>query len=325
MRNWNKIPGTRERRLLVNRCHLWSVVVIGCFWMNGVCVAQTEIEIPLYASKVPNSIPATQPEKRTFNAAGQLTALSKVIAPRLIVFRPAAANGTGIIICPGGGYRNLNIENVRFIAQRLNKMGITAFVLTYRLPADSLMVDKSVGAMQDIQQAFRVVRKMAAEWKLSRIGVWGSSAGGHLAAMAATHWNKAYETGKDTANLRPDFAVLAWPVITFNGSDAHKGSVQNLLGSNATEAQIREFSPEESVDAQTPPTFLVHAGDDPTVSFQNSMLFYQALKKQKVPTELHIYEEKTHGFGINPEVKHSWMSQLEIWLTNRGLIPSNTH
>lgn len=317
MPNWNKTRGIREMGLPGARSYLLSFIVMGCFWAHGSCLAQLEPEISLYPANVPNSIPATRPERRTFNASGQLTALSTVIVPRLLVFSPAVGNGTGIIICPGGGYRNLNIENVRFIAQRLNKMGIAAFVLTYRLPADSLMVDKSTGAMQDVQQAFRVVRRRAAEWGLKRIGVWGSSAGGHLAAMAATHWNKSYETGKDTAGLRPDFAVLAWPVVTFKGAEAHKGSVQNLLGVNPTEVQRTEFSPEEHVTAQTPPAFLVHAGDDPTVSFQNSILFYQALKKQKVAAELHIYEKGGHGFGINPDVKKSWMTELEMWLAGR--------
>ena len=287
--------------------------------------AQQEPEVPVYGRAIPNALKSASPERRTFKD-GKLTALSHVIIPRLLIFRPAEANGTSIIICPGGGYRNLNIENVRFIAHRLNKMGITAFVLTYRLPADSLMVDPSVGALQDVQQTFRLVREKAAEWKLrpDRVGIWGSSAGGHLAAMAATHWDKAYETPGDTASLRPDFVVLAWPVISFRAGVVHKGSMRNLLGENASERQLKEYSADENVTSRTPPTFLVHAGDDPTVSFQNSILFYQALKREKVPAELHIYEKGGHGFGINPEKGKSWMTELEVWLTGRGLINSKT-
>ena len=248
--------------------------------------------------------------------------MSAITNPRLLVFKPKSSNGTGLIICPGGGYRNLNIENVRFIAQRLNQWGITAFVLIYRLPADGLTKDKTTGALQDAQQAIRLVHQRATEWGIrpGRIGLWGSSAGGHLAAMAATHFTKAYESGKDTTGLRPDFLVLAWPVVSFRADIGHQGSVKNLLGEHPTEPQLADYSPDEQVTATTPPTFLVHAGDDLTVNFANSIRFYQALKKANVPTELHLYEKGGHGFGIKPELTDSWMTQLEIWLRNRGLL-----
>jgi len=298
------------------------MLFLGGLLLQNAVMAQAETELPLYTSEVPNSIPATQPERKTFNEAGQLTALSRVIKPRLLVYRPATNNGTGIILCPGGGYRNLNIENVRFIAQRLNKLGITAFILTYRLPADSLMVDRSIGALQDVQQSLKLVRQRATEWGLrtDRIGLWGSSAGGHLAAVAATHWNKSYLPDKDTLNLRPDFLVLAWPVVSFRPEVAHQGSMKNILGEHPTEQQIANFSPDEQVTSATPPTFMVHASDDPSVPTANSILFYEALKKNKVPAELHIYEKGGHGFGIDPIVKNSWMSQLEVWMNNRKLI-----
>lgn len=290
--------------------------------LPGRIMAQREIEVPLYPTSVPNSVDSTQPEKRTYDADGRLTALSNVIVPRLIVYRPATSNGTGIIICPGGGYRNLNTENARFIAQRLNQWGITAFVLTYRLPADGLMQDRSVGPFQDIQQAFRVVRQRAAEWGIqpNRLGVLGSSAGGHVAAIAATQFTKAFEPGKDTTSLRPDFLVLCWPVVSFRPDIAHQGSVKNLLGDQPTDKQLADFSPEEHVTAATPPTFLVHAGNDPTVKFSNSIRFYEALRKANVPAELHLYEKGGHGFGIKPDLPDSWMTQLEIWLRNRGFL-----
>ncbi|QIP12695.1 alpha/beta hydrolase [Spirosoma aureum] len=292
------------------------------FLLGQSVLAQPELEVPLYPNGVPNSVASSLPERRTYDSSGKLTALSTIIIPRLLVFRPAVPNGTGLIICPGGGYKNLNIENVRFIAQRLNQWGVTAFVLVYRLPADGLMQDQTTGSMQDAQQAFRLVRQRAAEWGIrpNRIGLWGSSAGGHLAAMAATHFTKAFEPGKDTTGLRPDFLVLAWPVISFRLGIAHQGSVKNLLGEHPTVQQLADYSPDEQVTATTPPTFLVHAGDDPTVAFANSIQFYQRLKKVGVPAELHLYEKGGHGFGIKPEITDSWMSQLEIWLCNRGFL-----
>ncbi|WP_341228428.1 alpha/beta hydrolase [uncultured Arcticibacterium sp.] len=289
--------------------------------LQTICKGQSETEILLYPSGVPNAINIDRPEKMTFNSEGQLIALSSVLNPRLLLYRPNSPNGASVILCPGGGYRNLNIENVRFIAQRLNEMGVTAFILTYRLPADGLMVDPSIGSLQDVQQALRVVRGRASEWNLKRdkVGLWGSSAGGHLAAMAATHWNVSYEKGKDTIDLRPDFLILAWPVVTFRGTYVHKGSRRNLLGENLNEELLADFSPNEQVNVNTPPTFLVHAGEDPGVSVSNSILFYQALKENRVPAELHIYEENVHGFGVAPEVENSWMSELRHWFGKRGL------
>ncbi|WP_212592758.1 alpha/beta hydrolase [Spirosoma terrae] len=290
--------------------------------LPGQAMAQRNIEVPLYPNGVPNSVTSTQPEKRTFDTEGRLTAVSNVIVPRLIVYRPATSNGTGVIICPGGGYRNLNTENARFIAQRLNQWGITAFVLTYRLPADGLMQDRSIGPFQDIQQAFRVVRQRAAEWGIqpNHLGALGSSAGGHVAAIAATQFTKAFEPGKDTTSLRPDFLVLCWPVVSFRPDIAHQGSVKNLLGDHPIDKQLADFSPEKHVTTATPPTFLVHAGDDPTVKFSNSIRFYEALRKANVPAELHLYEKGGHGFGIKPDLPDSWMTQLEIWLRNRGFL-----
>ncbi|RRA98083.1 alpha/beta hydrolase [Larkinella rosea] len=289
---------------------------------QGRSLAQSEPEVPLYAAGIPNAVASTQPERRTYDAAGRLTALSNVLVPRLFVYRPASPNGTGLIVCPGGGYRNLNTENARFIAQRLNQWGVTVFVLTYRLPADGLMQDRSIGPFQDAQQALRLVRQRAAEWGLqpNRLGILGSSAGGHVAAITATRFTKAFEPGKDTSGLRPDFLVLCWPVISFRADMAHPGSVKNLLGDHPTATQRVEYSPEEHVTTATPPTFLVHAGDDPTVKFSNSIRFYEALKKAGVPAELHLYEKGGHGFGLKPDLPDSWMTQLEIWLRNRGLL-----
>ncbi len=261
-------------------------------------------------------------EEKTFDGKGNLTHLSGYVTPRLLVYKPQNPCGTGIIICPGGGYARLNVENTRFIADRLTKMGITVFVLIYRLPVNDSSARKSVAALQDVQAAFRIVRRRAKEWRLSdgKLGLWGSSAGGHLAAMAATHYSTSYVLGADTAGLRPDFLILAWPVISFRQDIAHNGSVKNLLGNNITEEQRTGYSSDEWVNIKTPPTFLVHASDDPTVQAANSIRFYEALKKAEVPAELHIYERGGHGFGLAPDVQDSWIGQLELWLRRRNFI-----
>jgi acetyl esterase/lipase len=295
------------------------IFVLG-FFFGQPCNAQP-VEIPLCDNN--SSINKdSRSENRIYNQAGELTHISSVAIPRLMVYKPDRICGTAIIICPGGGYRRLNVENTRFIANRLTRMGIIVFVLVYRLPADIVSPDKSIAALQDVQTAFRIIRDKAAEWGLSpdKIGLWGSSAGGHLAAMAATHHSTSYVAESDTTGLRPDFLVLAWPVISFRPDLVNKGSMENLLGKNPSELQVADYSPDECVNGSTPPAFIVHADDDPTVKSGNSIRFYEALKKAGIPAELHIYEKGGHGFGIAPDVSDSWMSQLEVWLKNRGLI-----
>ena len=302
---------------------IFTILVV-CIIFIQFCNAQM-VEIPLYSD---NSLinKDNKSENRIYNPAGELTHISAVAVPRLLVYRPDSSCGTGIIICPGGGYSNLNVENTRFVANRLSRLGITVFVLVYRLPADISTSDKSTASLQDVQAAFRLVRSRAEEWGLSpdKIGLWGSSAGGHLAAMAATHYSISYVSGADTSGLRPDFLVLTFPVVSFRPGLVHKGSMKNLLGENPDEQQIAYYSPDEWVNTRTPATFLVHANDDKSVSACNSIRFYEALKKAGVPAELHIYEKGGHGFGIAPDVSDSWMSQLEIWLRSRSLINKKT-
>ncbi|OFX28897.1 MAG: hypothetical protein A2W90_08520 [Bacteroidetes bacterium GWF2_42_66] len=296
-----------------------TILVVGFFFVQP-CNAQP-VEIPLYDNN--SGIKKdSQSENRRYNPAGELTHISSVAVPRLLVYKPESPCGTGIIICPGGGYSNLNVENTRFVANRLNRMGITVFVLVYRLPVNLLSPDKSIASLQDVQASFRLVRSRLAEWGLlsDRIGLWGSSAGGHLAAMAATHYSTSYVSGADTSGLRPDFLVLTFPVVSFRPGLVHKGSMKNLLGENPDEQQIAYYSPDEWVNTRTPVAFIVHANDDKSVSACNSIRFYEALKKAGVPAELHIYENGGHGFGIAPDVGDSWFSQLEIWLKGRGLI-----
>jgi acetyl esterase/lipase len=261
-------------------------------------------------------------EKVSHDDKGNLHRVSNVLYPRLVVFRPVKPCGTAVIICPDGGYKSLNIENARFIAQRLNTEGITAFVLVYRLPSGQMMTNLSIAGLQDVREAFRLVRRQADKWKLllDKIGLWGSSAGGHLAAMAATHYNTVFEEGKSIDGLRPDFLVLAWPVVSFCSEYTHKGSMRNLLGENPGMEQKFFFSPERHVTHNTPPTFLVHADNDTSVSANNSIMFYQALKEAGVPAELHIYGKGGHGFGIVPDVRDSWMNRLFVWMCQQNFI-----
>lgn len=247
--------------------------------------------------------------------------VENIWVPRLVVFKPERSCGTGVIICPGGGYQTLNIENARFISERLNAEGVTTFVIVYRLPSSEIMLNPSIALLQDVQEAFRLVRSRAAEWRLQagKIGLWGSSAGGHLAAMGATHYPTAFEKDKPTAGLRPDFLILAWPVVTFREPYV-QGSVYYLLGPDPTMEQLAFYSPEEHITKDTPPAFQVHASNDLIVPAYNSILFYLKMFRAGVPSELHIYESDKHGFGIAPDVKDSWMSQLFVRMKNQNLL-----
>ncbi len=279
--------------------------------------AQTIIELPLYPKEVPNALNSNLTEQ-TIIVKGTRRILN-VIKPTLTLYKPVKANGTAVIICPGGGYARLSIDNEGVaVAEALNKIGVTAFVLKYRLPNDTIMNDKTIGPLQDLQQALRIVKQQAAKFSIyeNRIGVMGFSAGGHLAASALTHFNfKADNALTDTTSVRPAFGVLIYPVISFKKEIRHSGSRYHLLGNNPTKKEEQFFSNELNVTQNTPPVFLVHAGDDATVPVENSIRFYQACHKNKVPAEMHIYAHGGHGFGLyNTTTNDKWMDRLEIWL-----------
>lgn len=259
-----------------------------------------------------------------YDPEGRITHISGDVNPRLFLYSAESPNGTGIIICPGSGYARMGIENTRFIAERLTEMGITVFILVHRLPKNITGSDKSTVALKDLQKAVFLVRRKADTFGLSsqKIGVWGSSAGGHLAAMLATHYDEPLIDVGNT-NLRPDFLILAWPIISFRPGIAHQGSMENLLGKNPDQDKIKYYSADEWVNKNTPQSFLVHAADDRVVPFENSIRFFKALREANVPAELHIYEEGGHtAFGLAPEISNedSWITQLEIWLRNRQLL-----
>ena len=267
--------------------------------------SQSVSEMPLYPGIVPGSKTSTISEKVTFvNGAVRL---SNVVAPTITKYSPQKSNGMAIVICPGGGYGRLAIDHEGAeVAKALNAQGITAFVLKYRLPNDTIMMDKTTGPLQDAQQAIRMVRKQAAASGINpnKIGIMGFSAGGHLASSAATHYSyRADSTLKDTVSTRPDFVILIYPVISFDDSITHRGSKNNLLGKNPSTELIKQFSNELQITKNSPPAFLVHTGDDATVPVANSIRYYQACIENKVPVEMHLYPKGGHGFGMNNKLR----------------------
>nr|WP_294904572.1 alpha/beta hydrolase [uncultured Lacibacter sp.] len=292
------------------------ILLISSFMVATAVHAQQQM--PLYSGAVPNSKPA--PNKERSETKDNVKRISKVSVPTLTVYKPANPNGMSVIICPGGGYGILAFdkEGTR-VAEEMNKWGITAFVLKYRLPDDTTNIDRSIAPLMDAQQAIRLVRSKAAEWglKKDKIGIMGFSAGGHLASTAATHFSSNVDvSNKDTVSVRPDFAILIYPVISFDSSITHKGSRNNLIGATASAEKIKRYSNELQVNAKTPPSFLVHAGDDGAVPVENSIRYYQACNKYKVPVEMHLYPKGGHGFGMyNKTTSDEWMERLKNWLS----------
>ena len=279
--------------------------------------------LPLYAGPIPNAKPSAVRETSLTLANGGVR-ISNVVEPTLTVFRPAPnqATGTAVVICPGGGYARLSIDHEGYdVARRLAEWGITAFVLKYRLPNAESQQDKSTAPLLDAQQALRLVRQRAPEYGLNpaRVGILGFSAGGHLASTAGTHFAQPLGADKSGTSVRPDFLVLLYPVISFSDSLMHAGSRSNLLGSAPAPEQVRLYSNEWQVSAQTPPTFLVHAQDDKTVKVQNSLRFYEACLHHRVPVEMHLYPQGGHGFGMhNKTTRDEWMDRLHNWLEAGG-------
>jgi acetyl esterase/lipase len=189
------------------------------------------------------------------------------------------------------------------------------------LPSDSTMIDKTIGPLQDAQQAIKTVRMHATEWKLdtAKIGIMGFSAGGHLASTAGTHFDKSYIPNEEKISLRPNFMILIYPVISMTDELTHKGSRENLLGKNPTSEQITLFSNELHVNANTPPTWLTHTGDDKVVTVENSIRFYEELIRNKVPAEMHLYPKGNHGFVLSLPTDE-WMQPLFSWMKKSGLV-----
>jgi acetyl esterase/lipase len=268
----------------------------------------------------------TDPETMLLWEKGAPGALgdADVDKPAITIFRATGAGGTSVIVAPGGGYRNLSMDKEgRQVASWFNAMGVTAFVLRYRLgPRYHHPIE-----LGDAQRAIRLVRSRAMQLGIApdRIGMMGFSAGGHLTATAGTHFddgNRDASDPVDRVSSRPDFLILAYPVISFDPAIAHRGSEQSLLGDNPDPKLIQELSDELQVTAKTPPAFLFHTNADTTVPAENSVRFYLALRQAKVPAEIHIFQNGPHGVGLDlgDPALSQWPVLLTNWLRGRGLL-----
>ncbi|WP_276088248.1 alpha/beta hydrolase [Pedobacter sp. JY14-1] len=240
--------------------------------------------------------------------------------PRLRVYKPAKdlSKGAAVIVCAGGGYgaRMDSYEGVE-PCKKLNEAGITAFLLDYRLPKDEFMDHKELVPLTDAQRAIQYIRENAAQLGVNpkKIGIMGFSAGGHLAATTGTHFTKTALSNPKNTSLRPDFIVLAYPVISMKDGLTHQGSRENLLGKNPDSLTVASFSNEMQVNQQTPPAYITHGMDDGLVPVANSLLFYAALKDHAVPAELMLYAHGQHGYGThNRQAKVQWIDDCIRWI-----------
>ncbi|MDQ1140277.1 alpha/beta hydrolase [Pedobacter agri] len=276
--------------------------------------------IPLYSDSIPGAkpTPSSYVENTETRTNGTLS-ITKVSIPTLTVFEAPKniATGTAIIICPGGGYGALAFSHEGTdVAKRFNAIGVTAFVLKYRLPNDQIMVDKTYALLQDAQKAIYLVRKDAKKYgiKSNKVGIMGFSAGGHFASTLASHYSDLKIANPEKIDLRPSFAVLVYPVISFEES-VHTGTMKNLLGPNPSDSLKKYFSANENVNKKTPPMYFVHAKDDKTVPVANSELMHQALLAAKIPSNLMYYEKGGHGFGlINKTSDTDWFNLMAGWM-----------
>ena len=280
--------------------------------------------VPLWPEgKIPNSLNNTTITEKNEMGKDGILRISDVTVPSYTVYKPAKANGTAVLICPGGGYW---IEAAGHegsdVALWLNSFGVTAFVLKYRLPDDKLWNNKHEVAFQDAMQALKMIRQNATAYSINpiKIGIMGFSAGGHLASTVCTHWFKHLPTaavGTDLEKeLKPNFSILMYPVIS-SGDAKHAGSFERLLGKTPSPEMLEYYSSEKQVTARTPPTLLVHATDDSAVPVENSLLYLSALRKNKVPASLLVYENGGHGFGLATKLTGSvknWPQHAQQWL-----------
>ena len=278
---------------------------------------QAQEVISLYEGAIPNSI-AYPMKEVTMNWDGQFGGYRNISKPTLEIYLPSKeqANGSAVVICPGGGYgmESYRLEGLN-IAKTFINHGTAAFILKYRLPSDSIMSDKSIGPLQDAQQAIKVVRQGATSWNIdpNKIGIMGFSAGGHLASTAGTHFDSCLVANDQHTSIRPDFMILIYPVISMTDKLTHTGSRKNLLGTNPTAEQIEFFSNELHVTEKTPPTYLTHTGDDKVVDVDNSIVFYEALRHHNVAAEMHLFPKGNHGFVLSIPTEE-WMSPLFLWM-----------
>jgi acetyl esterase/lipase len=280
--------------------------------------ANAQQAFPLYKGEIPNSKNCKDKE---INEATGRKVVKKVTRPTLTVFLPETQNPlkAAIIICPGGGYSNLSIEDGGYlVAKELAKSGIVSFVLKYRTVDTVCNSNYSIVPLQDVQQAIYQVKSNAKKWDIdtAKVGLLGFSAGGHLAATAATRYQSPQI--KDAGfSLRPAFTILAYPVISFSDSLISPKSQTriNLIGKKPGDEQKKWFSPEQNVNKNTPPAFLVHSSDDSTAYVENTIAYYKALHFYKIPVEMMIYQKGGHGFALyNKAEDDYWLPKAVKWL-----------
>jgi acetyl esterase/lipase len=272
--------------------------------------------IPLYDGKAPHAVGDSAADK-----------------PSITVFKAEKPNGAAVVVCPGGGYGFLADDHEgKQVAEWLNTLGVTAFVLKYRIVTKDRPGPVHPAPLSDAQRAIKLVRLKAKDFGIDpkRVGIWGFSAGGHLASSAATHWDLGLGNGNDIDNRssRPDFCILAYPVITMEDGVTHAGSKRNLLGAKPDPKLVELMSNEKQVTKNTPPTFIFHTSADTAVLPENAVRFYLACKKAGVPVEMHIYEKGKHGVGLGRDPKWTggeksvatWPDRLAEWMKSRELL-----
>lgn len=291
---------------------------------------RSQTVIPLWPDgQIPNDLKNRTVKEKIEVSSDGILRISNIVLPTMSAYLPTKPNGTAVLICPGGGYaiEAAGHEGVD-VAQWFNTFGVTAFVLKYRLPNDTQWSNKHEVGLQDALKGLQIIRENATKYQLNpdQIGIMGFSAGGHLASTVSTHWHLSkglmgFQNIPDIAICRPNFAILMYPVIS-SGPSKHAGSFVNLLGKNASQEQLDFYSNEKQVTDKTPPTLLIHATDDGGVPVENSMMYYDALRKLKIPTSLLIYESGGHGFGLAQKktgsVRH-WPESCKAWMIGMGL------
>lgn len=303
------------RKLLVSACSL-------CFTIT---LFAQDVTFNVWEGEIPNSKKAINYKEKAEIENGRMRSVSHVSQPTIAAFLATEnISNTAIVICPGGGYTHLALEKEGYkVAEWLNTLGIHAFVLKYRMPSPETMQQTAIGPLQDAQKAMRLVRAKASELniKLDRVGVLGFSAGGHLASTLSTHYDREVYQVKSKYSARPDFSILIYPVVSMQAGVTHQGSKNALLGKEASEELIQQYSNATQIDAQTPPSFLVHATNDTAVPVENSIEYYLQLKEFDVPSEMHLYQDGGHGFGLGREGSHTqWPEALVNWLTTNAYL-----
>lgn len=301
---------------------LWTLLTLAVL-IGGTVDARAQEFIPLWsAGRMPNSR-AMQLEDRITNER-----IQQVGVPGVYAFFPSADENTGaaVVICPGGGYAHLSyaISGTQ-LAKWFNSMGVAAFVLKYRLPGSPDVRERHLAPLQDAQRAMRLVRARSRAWgiKTDRLGVLGTSAGGHLAAILSTSTRDEARAGDDLDAMPfvPDFTILISPVITM-GDLGHAGSRNRLLGEHPTPDLVERYSAHRQVTGSTPPAFLVHAFDDTAVDVRNSVMYYTALVEHRVPASLHAFRSGGHDIALrnNPRSTDEWPRLCELWLLEMGFV-----